>query len=788
MVIRLENRQTAAADTTELTVNAKAVLRARYLKKDDQGNVIESEIDLFRRVAAAVASAERKYGLSEGAAQTIEDEFLRVMTSGLFLPNSPTLMNAGRSAGMLSACFVLPVGDSIDEIFASVRHAALIQKAGGGTGFSFSRLRPKGDRVSSSGGITSGPISFMNVFSEATAAIQQGAFRRGANMGVMRIDHPDILEFINAKEDLSRFTNFNLSVAITDEFMERLRKDPAAPHTVRNPRDESTSTLSREPSGEWTTGEIFDLIVHRAWKTGEPGVVFLDRMNEANMTPAVGRIEATNPCGEQPLLPYESCNLGSINLLKFVDEKDEVPVFNYDAFREVIHLAVRFLDDIIDINNYPIAEIAEISRGNRKIGLGVMGFADALYAMSIPYDSEEGVAFGGDVMKFLNEESHKASARLAEERGPFPNWKKSRWHENGVKIRNACTTTVAPTGTVSIIAGCSGGIEPLFSLAFFRNVLDGERLQEVNASFERIAKTRGFWDRGLVDRIAQQGSVHGMTAVPEDVQRTFVTAHDIAPEWHIRMQSAFQKHCDAAISKTINFSQHAREEDVRKIYLLAYEQECKGVTVYRDGCRDNQPMALADKEAPAPETPNTPVRPVQLRDVMSAIRIKQATPFGNMHIKIVVDPVQERELEIFAQLGKGGDLACSDLEAICRLVSLYLRVNGSLDDIVNQLDGIGSSLSVLPTKDGRITSLADGLAKAIHKYQYAKQSAGLAALLLGRTDVSELEKGLRSIGQEGLTARKEVTGSFKVKCPECKGNLSFEEGCVKCRACGFSRC
>ncbi|MEI6168621.1 MAG: vitamin B12-dependent ribonucleotide reductase [bacterium] len=777
-------------DALNLTENSLAVLRARYLRRDEKGELAETPEELIHRVAAAVATAETAYGADAARVDAVAGEFYRWMADGTFMPNSPTLMNAGREAGLLSACFVLPVEDTIDGIFSSIRNTALIQKAGGGTGFSFSRLRPRNDRVASSSGTTSGPISFMKVFSKATDAIQQGAFRRGANMGIMRIDHPDIVEFINAKQDLSELTNFNLSVGITEAFMRQWYANPSAGHIVRNPRNGVESNLAGPEGKDWTVGALFDLIIERAWRTGEPGVVFLDRINEDNPTPHIGTIEATNPCGEQPLLPYESCNLGSINVAKFVKEKAPEAGFDYDAFRQVIQVAMRFLDNVIDINRYPIPETAEISRNNRKIGLGIMGFADALFALGIPYDSEEGVTFAEQLMQFLNEESHRASVVLAGERGVFPNWKGSIWEPRGINMRNACTTTVAPTGTISIIANCSGGIEPLFSLVFFRNVMDGQRLLEVNSPFERVAREQKFFSKDLMKRIAEQGSIRAMSDLPEGVRRVFCTAHDIAPEWHIRMQAAFQKHCDASISKTINFPHDATVEEVRKIYLSAYEHRCKGVTVYRDGCRQNQPMALAAKkeEGQQKELPVSPISPMPLPEIMSAIRVKQVTPFGNMHIKIVVDPVAQREYEIFAQLGKGGDIACSDLEGMCRLISLYLRVNGSLDDIVAQLDGIGSSLSV-PTKDGRIASLADGLAKAIKKYQRAKAISGLHALLLGQVDLSAIARGTKAGGGPAQTSGNgEELNGFKIKCPECGGAIIFEEGCTKCHGCGFSQC
>ncbi|MEI6971983.1 MAG: vitamin B12-dependent ribonucleotide reductase [bacterium] len=785
----------------QITRNGLTVLAARYLKKDKNGKPCETPEDLVLRVATAVAAAEKAYGLSDNAVETVRDAFYDMMAVGEFMPNSPTLMNAGRRMAMLSACFVLPIEDSIDGIFASIKNTALIQKAGGGTGFDFSQLRPEGDLVSSSGGTTSGPLSFLRVFSEATNAIQQGAFRRGANMGMMRVDHPNIISFINAKQDLTQLTNFNLSVSVTDDFMQRVKDTPNADHIVVNPHTLKESFVKKADGSNWKVAELFDVLVNRAWTSGEPGMIFIDRINRDNPTPHMGRICATNPCGEQPLLPYESCNLGSINLLKFVKrEANGKVVFDYENLTRAVHLATRFLDDVIDINNFPIPEIAKMSRGNRKIGLGVMGFASALFAMGIPYNSEEGIAMGERLMQVLNDESHKASQKLAEERGVFPNWVGSVWEKKGVRMRNACTTTVAPTGTISIIANCSGGIEPLFSLLFYRNVLDGKRMIEADELFEQTARERGFHTTELMERIAEQGSLCDIAGIPDDVKRVFVTARDIAPEWHIRMQSTFQKHCDSSISKTINFANSATEDDVRKIFVTAHEQGCKGVTVYRNGSRENQPMALADgKDAKKQEQPanNVFVKPVRVSDVLPAIKIKQMTPHGNMHVMIVVDPDTGREREVFAQLGKGGDVAYSALEAICRVISLYLRVNGSIDDIVHQLTGIGSSLSV-PSKDGHISSLGDSLAKAIRKYQAARKNAGLEALLLGKVDPSHPVKD--AMGHAAATATATTGGggenhhpnasAFKVKCPvpECNGELSFQEKCVVCTSCGWTKC
>ncbi len=810
----------------ELTENAVRVLERRYLKKDaDDGRVTETPRQLYWRVASSLGRPELKFpGGSADKALAIAREFYDLMARRRFMPNSPTLMNAGREMGMLSACFVLPVEDSIEGIFDSIKATALIQKAGGGTGFSFSRLRPQGDIVRSSGGTTEGPLSFIQVFSKATDAIQQGAFRRGANMGILRVDHPDIISFITFKDDLGRLENYNISVTVTNRFIDELRSEPTTVHQVMNPRTRQWSRLARKdaegnPTGEyWTVGEIWDLIVDHAWRTGEPGVVFIDRVNERNPIKNVGLIEATNPCGEQPLHPYDSCNLGSLNLGILVGEgPDSRPAFDWDEYRAIIHTTTRFLDNVIEANRYPLPQIDNMSKTTRRIGLGVMGFADALFKLGLPYDSEEGCAFGEEVMRVLNEESHLASEGLAEERGVFPAWEGSDWQAQGRRLRNSYTTTVAPTGTISIIADCSGGIEPMFSLAFLRQVMKDTRgrptvMKEVNYVFEQVAKRSGFWSDELIDRIAEQGTLHGLEAVPDEVKRVFVCARDITPDWHMRMQAAFQCHCDSSISKTINFPHEATAEDVRKIFDLAIDLDVKGVTVYRDGCRDVQPMALtksgelhkrqkqgegADEPVPAPSVaPDSPfdargdLNPVKLPEIMSCLRVRQMTPFGNMHVKVSVDPISGREREVFAQLGKGGDVANSDLEAICRILSLWLRSNGSLELALKQLEGIGSSLSV-PTKDGRIMSLGDGLAKALMRYLDAKNRFGLHALLLG-TAPQPLEKTDVWSGEEVNAVRKAArprnVSQYKIKCPVCSGELAFQEGCVKCHGCGFSQC
>jgi ribonucleoside-diphosphate reductase alpha chain len=852
-----------ALDGLELSENSERVLRARYLKKDEAGRYTESPRDLFRRVARAIADAERVYSDDPEVRSEWEERFYRLMVGRRFMPNSPTLMNAGREMGMLSACFVLPVGDSIDEIFDAIKYTALIQKAGGGTGFAFDELRPTGDYIRSSGGTTSGPISFWRAFSEATNAIQQGAFRRGANMGMMYIHHPDILKFLHAKEDLTQFTNYNISVKVTDEWMEQFRSRPDAPHVVVNPRTKRRYVIPKDvdiqgydirslvpveedgdtPAGAfYTYRDFWEIIVNNAHRTGEPGVVFVDRVNEDNPTPHVGRIEATNPCGEQPLLPYEACNLGSINLARFVALNDRgVPCVDWDGLRETVHEATRFLDDVIDVNRYPLPQIESICKANRKIGLGIMGFADALFKLGVPYDSEEGVEWGGRFMKFLNDEAHNYSERLAKERGCFPHWEGSI-HDTKRRrpMRNATCTTVAPTGTISIIAGCSGGIEPLYSLAFLRNVLRGQeknsgQMVEVNPVFERVARDRGLFSEGLMERLATDGTLANIPGVPDGIRRVFVCAHDVAPEWHVRMQAAFQAHCDASISKTINFAHDAPPSAIEDIYQLAYDLRCKGVTVYRDGCRDQQPMALRDrKESNEDGGENKPqegsqaavppaLHPAVLPEITSGIRIRQLTPFGNMHINITVDPKTERELEVFAQLGKGGDLANSDLEAICRMVSLWLRSGGSIQHVIQQMRGIGSSLQV-STKEGKIMSLADGLGRALSRYMRAKAQFGLKALILGEYDMAALENtSVPQNGKNGRSAKGNGTGKssdrtggsgagqhdapgvvgfykaekrglqwqktqFKVVCPECRTPLRFNEGCETCDSCGYAKC
>jgi ribonucleoside-diphosphate reductase alpha chain len=755
-----------------LTENATTVLEKRYLQRDFQGKVIEMPEELFRRVAKNIAQADRLYQ-PQIDLTPIEEEFYSLMASLDFLPNSPTLMNAGRELQQLSACFVLPVGDSMEEIFEAVKQMALIQKSGGGTGFSFSRIRPRNDVVGSTKGISSGPVSFMRVFDTSTETVKQGGTRRGANMGILRVDHPDILDFIQCKEGDHHFNNFNISVAATDEFMEAVKKDEDYP--LRNPR-------KKERVRSLSAREVFEKIVYYAWKNGDPGIVFIDRINQDNPTPKVGEIESTNPCGEQPLLPYESCNLGSINLSNMVKNG----MIDWERLDSTVGKAVHFLDNVIDMNRYTLLQIEAMTKANRKIGLGVMGFADLLVQLRIPYNSPEALEIGEKVMAFIQERGKNASRELGLERGSFPNFESSALKGRWDAMRNATVTTIAPAGTISIIAGASSGIEPIFALAFIRHVLDGKELLEVNPFFEALAKREGFYSEELTRKIAQGGHIQNFQEVPEKVRNLFVTAHDISPEDHIRMQAAFQKYTDNAVSKTVNFPQGASVDDVAKVYRMAYELGCKGVTIYRDRSRAKQVLyrglvSLNGEQSEDEELGEAERRPKARHDVIHGSTRKVRTGCGNLYVTVNED-VEGNLFEIFNQIGKAGGCAASQSEAIGRLVSLAFRSGIDPEDIIRQLKGISCHAPVW-YREGKILSCADAIAKAIEWHLREKGKIKIKGEGAGNGD--PLPDNTKEEG--GSVLNKYVPIFLRGACPECGGSLLFEEGCVKC-LCGYSDC
>lgn len=719
-----------------LSSNAQIVLKKRYLRKNDKGEPLETPEELFWRVAKTIADGDIEYGGPQQAEET-SYKFYRLMASLDFIPNSPTLMNAGRRLGQLSACFVLPVEDSIESIFEAIKHAAMIHKSGGGTGFSFSRIRPESDQVLSTQGVASGPVSFMTVFDTATETIKQGGTRRGANMGILRVDHPDIESFITCKTNNDRLTNFNISVALTDAFMRAVEKN--TDYDLINPR-------TKQRSKSLPARDVFNRIVQSAWKNGEPGVIFLDTVNHCNPTPQLGEVESTNPCGEQPLLPYESCNLGSINLANMVRDGR----IDYSHLKEVVWDAVHFLDNVIDKNRYPLARIKEQTLTSRKIGLGVMGFADLLISLGIPYSSDQAVKTAEDVMAFIQQESKAASADLAKERGNFPAFKGSV-HDpakggSGPYMRNATTTTIAPTGTISILAGCSSGVEPVFAISFIRKVLDNQELLEVHPLFRKVAEERGFYSEELMKRVAEMGSIKNFQEIPEEVRDVFVVAHDVNPDWHIRIQAAFQKHTDNAVSKTINFPFAATAEDVSNAYLLAYQLGCKGLTIYRDGSRETQVLNIQRK----PDYPQVQPRPRPDRTV--GITEKTNTGCGKMYVTINRDDYGF--CEMFAQMGKAGGCANSQIEATARLISLALRSGVKIDAIIRQLMGIRCPSPVWQNGE-QVVSCTDAIAKTLNRHADAH---------------------VASIASE--------MGA----CPDCGSAVEHEGGCIVCRSCGFSRC
>jgi len=743
-----------------LTENALVVLEKRYLQKDSQGNVIETPVDLFRRVSKHIASAELKFDKRADAGEW-EEKFFRLMTSLDFLPNSPTLMNAGRELGQLSACFVLPIEDSMESIFDAVKYTALIHKSGGGTGFSFSRLRPKKDRVGSTGGVASGPVSFMRAFDVATDVIKQGGMRRGANMGILNIDHPDILEFISSKEDPKAFTNFNISVAISDAFMKAVEQD--AEYDLVNPHN-------REVVGRLNARQVFDKIVDMAWRTGDPGIIFIDRINQFNSTPNLGNIESTNPCGEQPLLPYESCNLGSVNLSNMVKQAGGKSEIDYDRLRGTVKLAVRFLDDVIEVNQFPLPQIAEMTRKTRKIGLGVMGFADMLIQLQVAYNSDSALEIAEQVMRFISEEATAESVALGRSRGLFPAFSGSVYDsEGGLRVRNANRTTIAPPGTLSIIAGCSSGIEPVFALSYFRHILDGEKLVEVNPYFEKAAREQNFYSPGLMEKLAGGEKLDTIKEVPSELKGVFVTSHEISPEWHIKIQSAFQKYTDSAVSKTVNLPHEATVEDVKNSYLSAYKAGLKGITIYRDRSRDSQVLNTGQKDAAA-ESSEAPEKdqeaeaglsPRQRPKITQGITERVTTGCGYIYVTVNYD--DKGICEVFSSLGKAGGCASAQLEATSRLISLIFRSGIDVGSVIKQLRAI--RCPSVSWENGRaILSCADAIGSVLEKY------------------IKRDEEGI-PVGNY-VKSSPTITGL----CPDCGNLLVYQEGCHICPSCGYTKC
>ena len=767
-----------------ISENARAVLERRYLIRDEHGEAVETVDELFHRVADAVAAADVRFDPQADVADTARS-FYRMMTELDFLPNSPTLMNAGRPLGQLSACFVLPVADSMEDIFDAIKNAALIHKSGGGTGFSFSRLRAKGSTVNSTGGVASGPISFMKVFNAATEAVKQGGTRRGANMGILRVDHPDILEFITCKNDTKEITNFNISVGLTESFMEAVESDGSY---------ELVDPASRRVTGRLNAREVFEAIVRSAWQTGEPGILFLDRLNKDNPCPGQGEIESTNPCGEQPLLPYEACNLGSINLVRHLRRTGTGYALDRAKLEQTIRTAVHFLDNVIEVNQYPLPEIDAMTKKTRKIGLGVMGFADMLLYLGIPYDSDEGVAMASQVMELVQTIGHQESQRLAQVRGPFPLFAESVYRD-GAPLRNATVTTIAPTGTLSIIAGVSSGVEPVFAYAYYRNVMDNTHLIETNQILRDKLTELGLYSDELTRQIIEHGSLAHVEGIPEAVKRVFVCAHDVSPIWHVKMQAAFQQFTDNAVSKTVNFPNSATQEEVAEVYRLAYELGCKGTTIYRDGSRDEQVLNIgvvkAKQETALPDhvekllesgcdstaclLRSGSIKPRPRPDVTMGYTEKVKIGCGNLYITVNYD--EQGVCEVFTNTGRAGGCP-SQSEATARLMSVALRAGVDSDELIRQLKGIRCP-STIRQQGMAVTSCPDAIAKAIEKVMQASKT----------NQIPPCPPPMGS-GRKGRPAPDMTPAESKLAkyCPECGAQLEHEGGCVTCRNCGYSKC
>ena len=771
-----------------ISENARAVMEKRYLIRDENGRPTETVDGLFHRVADAIAQADAVFDADANVAATAQS-FYEMMTELEFLPNSPTLMNAGRPLGQLSACFVLPVGDSMEEIFDAIKNAALIHKSGGGTGFSFSRLRSRGSTVNSTGGVASGPISFMKVFNAATEAVKQGGTRRGANMGILRVDHPDIMDFISCKNDTHEITNFNLSVGITEAFMKAVEQN--TDYALVDP-------ASHQITGRLNARKVFEAIINSAWQTGEPGIIFLDRLNRDNPVPSLGEIESTNPCGEQPLLPYEACNLGSINLVQHLKETPDGWVLDKEKLTATVYKAVHFLDNVIEVNKYPLPEIDRMTRSTRKIGLGVMGFADMLLYLGIPYNSEEGVEMGRTVMELVESAGHRASQELAAQRGAFPTFAESIFRD-GAPMRNATVTTIAPTGTLSIIAGVSSGVEPVFAYAYIRNVMDNTHLIEANGILKDVLVRRGLYTEELMQQIVEQGSLAHIAGIPEDIRKVFVCAHDVSPIWHVKMQAAFQTYTDNAVSKTVNFPNSATREDVREVYELAYRLGCKGTTIYRDGSRQEQVLNIGkvnDSRAaqqPQEDSPlcdacqsNQPgygcILPRPRPEITSGFTEKVKIGCGNLYITVNYD--ENGICEVFTNTGRAGGCP-SQSEATARLVSVGIRAGMDPKEIIQQLKGIRCP-SCLRQPGVPVTSCPDAIAKALEKVHKAAKDGTLPAPMGSVTTTAPAAPAPQKAPvMADMTPAQAKLAKF---CPECGSRLEHEGGCVTCRECGYSKC
>ncbi len=778
----------------EFSANALKVIEKRYLLKDRNRKPIETPAEMLHRVARHVAKADELYGKTKEEIDETENQFYQIMARLEFLPNSPTFTGAGTKLGQLAACFVLPIEDDMRSILKTQMDMGLIHKSGGGTGFSFSKLRPKNDVVGTTGGISSGPIGFLQMYNDTTECIKQGGTRRGANMGILRVDHPDILEFIDYKEKDGTLTNFNISVALTKKFMEALEKDEE--YDLVNPR-------GNVASGKLKAKEVFDKIVGGAWRNGEPGVIFLDKVNAANPTPNLGEIESTNPCGEQPLLPYESCNLGSINLGKMVKNVSGKNEIDWEKLDKLVETAVHFLDNVIDINKLPVPEITEQTQKTRKIGLGVMGFADLLFQLEIPYNSPEGLAIAEKIMKRVTDKSHVVSEEFGKIRGNFPAFAGSVWQKRNKKyMRNATTTTNAPTGTLSIIANATSGIEPIFALVFTKTVMDKDELVEVNKYFKDALQKEGIYSEELINKVAKSGSIEEFEEIPAKIKRVFVTAADISPEDHVRMQAAFQKYTDNGISKTINFPNSATEEDVYEAYLLAYKLNCKGLTVYRDGSRAYQVLTTGTKTKEQENEIQTVVAsgikivPRERPDVIHGSTYRIKTAYGKLFVTIN-DDEKGQPFEIFSHLGKAGGFFAAKAEAICRMISLALRSGIDPQEIISQLKGIRGPTPTWSEDGKMILSLPDGIAQILEKHLNKNQTkldlefetAEQPKLTSAEQNIatSDIANGLFK-PQENLVRNSVADFGEAPACPECGMLLELSEGCLKCNACGYSKC